>query len=134
MDNMKAIEPPDKQKDRPEFQVGDTVKVYLKIIEEGLQRIQAFEGVVIGKKGSGRGESFTVRRISYGEGVERTFPLYAPTIERVEIIRRGKIKRAKLYYLRKKVGKKTAIEEKIEPASKAKESERNEDFIGRGES
>lgn len=132
MDKIKAIEPPDKQKDMPGFQVGDTVKVYLKIIEEGVQRIQAFEGMVIGKKGAGRGESFTVRRISYGEGVERTFPLYAPTIERVEIIRRGKIKRAKLYYLRKKIGKRTAIEEKIEPASQAEESERNEDFTGRG--
>lgn len=130
MDKMKAVESKHKQKDIPKFQTGDTVKVYLKIMEEGIQRIQVFEGIVIGKRGSGPRESFTVRRISYGEGVERTFPLHAPTIERVEVIRRGKTKRAKLYYLRKKVGKKTAIEEKIEPVLKKEES----NLIGKGES
>lgn len=122
MSKMEAVESKHKKKDIPKFSVGDTVRIYLKIVEEGVQRIQAFEGIVIGKRGSGIRESFTIRRISYGEGVERTFPLHAPTIEKVEVIKRGKTKRAKLYYLRKKVGKKTAVEEKIGPASETEES------------
>lgn len=114
---MRALESKYKRKGMPRFSAGDTVRVYLKITEEGVQRIQAFEGIVIGKKGSGLRESFMVRRISYGEGVERTFPINAPTIEKVEVIKRGKVRRAKLYYLRKKVGKRTTVEEKIERAS-----------------
>lgn len=117
MDKMETITSMYEKKDIPKFSVGDTVKVYLKIVEEGVQRVQAFEGIVIGKKGSGIRESFAVRRISYGEGVERTFLLHEPAIEKVEVIKRGKVKRAKLYYLRKKVGKKTAVKEKIGPAS-----------------
>lgn len=122
MNKLKAVESKHMKKNKPEFLVGDTVRVYLKIIEEGKQRLQAFEGVVIGKKGSGTKESFTVRRISYGEGLERTFPIHAPTIERVDIVKKGKIKRAKLYYLRKKIGKRTTVEERIGPVSREKES------------
>jgi len=114
MDKMKIIESKYMKKKLPQFAIGDTVKVYLRIVEEGKQRLQAFEGMVIGRRGSGIKESFTVRRISYGEGVERTFPLHAPTIDHVEVIRRGKVKRAKLYYVRKRVGKKTVVEERIE--------------------
>ena len=96
-----------------EFSIGDTVKVYIKIMEEGKQRLQAFEGIVIGRKGAGLRETFTVRRVSYGEGVERTFLLHAPTVDKITVSRRGIVKRAKLYYLRKRVGKKTTVKEKI---------------------
>ncbi len=121
MDKIKAVESKYKKK-VPEFSIGDTVKVYVKIIEEGKQRLQGFEGMVIGRKGSGIRETFTVRRISYGEGVERTFPIHAPTVDRVEVIKHGKVKRAKLYYLRKKIGKKTTVEEKIgEPSPESEE-------------
>lgn len=117
MNKIKAVESKYLKKEAPEFSVGDTVKVYIKITEEGKHRLQAFEGIVIGRKGSGTRESFIVRRISYGEGVERTFLLHAPTIDNVEIIKRGRVKRAKLYYLRKKIGKKTTVEERIGPVS-----------------
>jgi len=113
MTKLKAIESKYMKKDVPKFTVGDTVKVYMKIVEEDKERLQAFEGIVIGKRGRGINETFTVRRISYGEGVERVFPMHAPSIDKVEIVRHGKVKRAKLYYLRKKVGKKTQVEEKI---------------------
>jgi len=121
MNKIKAVESKHMKKEKPKFSIGDTVRVYLKIIEEEKQRLQAFEGIVIGKKGSGIRESFTVRRISYGEGLERTFPIHAPSIDKVEIVKQGKVKRAKLYYLRKKIGKKTKVEEKIGPISKRKE-------------
>ena len=100
------------KKDVPKFNVGDTIQIFLKIKEEDKTRIQMFEGVVISRRGSGISKSFTVRRISYGEGVERTFPLHSPNIERVKVVKKGKPGRAKLYYLRKKIGKKTKIEEK----------------------
>jgi len=118
MSKIKAVESKYLKKEVPQFSIGDTIRVYLKIIEEGKQRLQAFEGIAIGKKGSGTKATFTVRRISYGEGVERTFPLHAPTIDRIEIIKLGKVKRAKLYYLRQKVGKKTKVDEKIGPITK----------------
>ncbi|NQT46334.1 MAG: 50S ribosomal protein L19 [Candidatus Omnitrophica bacterium] len=101
------------KKDVSKFDVGDTVKVHIKISEEGKTRIQIFEGIVIGKKGSGVNEAFTVRRISYGEGVEKKFPLHAPSVAKIEVVRKGHVKRAKLYYLRGKVGKKTRVEERI---------------------
>ena len=95
------------KKEAPKFNVGDTVKVFVKITEEDDKtRLQAFEGIVIRKRGRGISESFTVRRISYGEGVERTFPLHSPSVDKVEVVKPGKVKRAKLYYLRKRVGKK----------------------------
>ena len=116
MDKIRFIEEKYLKKDVPEFNAGDTVRVYMKIVEEGKTRIQAFEGVVIARKGSGTRQVFTVRKISYGEGVERVFQLHAPSIEKIEVIKKGKVRRAKLYYLRKKVGKKTKIKEKAEEA------------------
>ncbi len=95
------------------FSVGDTVRVDVKIVEAGKQRIQPFEGIVIARKGSGKDETFTVRRISYGEGVERIFLVRSPSVEKIEVVRTGKVRRGKLYYLRKKIGKKTRVEEKI---------------------
>jgi len=94
------------KKEIPVFKVGDTVKVWVKIREEDKFRLQAFEGVVIKKRGSGISSSFTVRRISSGEGVERTFPLHSPSVDRVEVMKSSKPRRAKLYYMRKNVGKK----------------------------
>ncbi len=95
----------------PKFSPGDTVKVYFKVIEGSRERIQVFEGTVIKQNGTGLGESFTVRRVSYGVGVERSFPINSPKIEKVEIVRRGRVRRAKLYYLRKLRGKAARIKE-----------------------
>ncbi len=105
------------KKDIPEFRVGDTVDVEVKIVEEGKARAQAFEGIVIARAGSGIGETFTVRKVSYGEGVERVFPLHSPSIEKIELVKKGDVRRAKLYYLKRKVGKATKVDEKIEHAS-----------------
>jgi large subunit ribosomal protein L19 len=115
---IKLVEYAHLKKDIPQFDVGDTVDVLVKIIEEGKARAQTFEGVVIARKGSGLGETFTVRKISYGEGVERVFPLHTPSIERIVVIKRGDVKRAKLYYLKDKVGKGSKVEEKVEHAEK----------------
>ncbi|MCF4096889.1 50S ribosomal protein L19 [Maritalea mediterranea] len=93
----------------PEFSHGDTVKVWVKVREGDKERLQAYEGVVIARSGSGLNESFTVRKISYGEGVERVFPIYSPIIDRIEVLRRGKVRRAKLYYLRERRGKSARI-------------------------
>jgi large subunit ribosomal protein L19 len=113
MDKIKAIEAKYAKKDVPQFSIGDTIKVFIKIIEEDKQRLQGFEGMVIAKKGSGTRETFTLRRVSYGEGLERTFSIHSPGIDKIELIRQGRTRRAKLYYLRKKVGRKTMIKEKI---------------------
>jgi len=111
MDKMKLIDSEYAKKEMPKFNVGDTVKVMVKIPEADKVRLHPFEGVVIAKRGSGVNENFTVRKVSYGEGIERVFPLYSPSIERIEVIRSGKVKRAKLYYLRGKIGKRaTKIE------------------------
>ena len=99
------------RKDLPEFKSGDTVKVMVRIIEGGKERLQAFEGVVIARKGSGIGESFTVRKVSSGIGVHRIFPLHAPTIASIEVLRRGKVRRNKLNYLTKLSGKAARIKE-----------------------
>ena len=96
----------------PEFAPGDTVRVNVKVIEGTRERIQAYEGVCIGRQGSGLNESFTVRKISYGEGVERVFPLHGPMIESVDLVRRGRVRRAKLYYLRGLTGKAARITER----------------------
>jgi len=98
----------------PDFGPGDTVRVNVKVIEGNRERVQAFEGVVIAKKNRGINSSFTVRKISYGEGVERIFPLYSPRIESIEVIRRGRVRRAKLYYLRGRTGKAARIVERRE--------------------
>lgn len=97
--------------DLPEFRPGDTVRVHVKIIEGSRERIQVFEGVVIKRRGSGISETFTVRKVSYGVGVERTFPLHSPKIAQIEVKRRGKVRRAKLYYLRNLRGKAARIKE-----------------------
>lgn len=98
-------------KNIPDFQPGDTVLVNVKVVEGDKTRVQAYEGVCIGRSGRGINESFTVRKISYGEGVERVFPLYSPMIDSIELVRRGKVRRAKLYYLRGLRGKKARISE-----------------------
>lgn len=100
--------------DLPDFRPGDTVKVNVKVVEGNRSRIQAFQGVVIGRQGSGVRETFTVRKISFGVGVERTFPLHTPAIDTVEVVTRGDVRRAKLYYLRSLRGKKAKIKEKRE--------------------
>lgn len=94
------------------FNVGDTVKVFVKVVEGDKERLQPFEGIVIGRSGSGARETFMVRKISFGVGVERIFPLYSPSIDRIEVIKEGSVKRAKLYYLRGKKGKAARIKEK----------------------
>src|SRR6201993_5662892 len=99
-------------KEIPDFQPGDTVVVNVKIVEGERTRVQAYEGVCIGRAGSGINENFTVRKISYGEGVERVFPLYSPLVDSIKIVRRGKVRRAKLYYLRGRRGKAARITEK----------------------
>ena len=101
------------KKEIPLIRVGDTVRVYNKIKEGNRERIQLFEGTVIGKHGGGISETFTVRRVSYGVGVEKTFPIHSPNVEKVEIVRVGKIRRAKLYYLRGRVGKASQVKEQI---------------------
>jgi large subunit ribosomal protein L19 len=98
----------------PEFGPGDTLKVNVRVIEGNRERVQAFEGVCIGRKNAGINSAFTVRKISYGEGVERVFPLYTPKIESIEVIRRGDVRRAKLYYLRGRTGKAARIAEKVQ--------------------
>ena len=104
------IEKPQLNTTRPKFRVGDTVQVFVKISEEGKTRIQMFEGLVIRRKGGGLKGTFTVRRVAFGEGMERTFLLHSPFIEKIRLSRRGKVRRAKLYYLRKKVGKGARIQ------------------------
>lgn len=96
----------------PAFRIGDTVRVHYKVVEGGKERIQPYEGTVISKKGSGISKNVTVRKISYGVGVERIFPLYSPRIDKIEIIKRGRVRRAKLYYLRDRKGKSAKVKEK----------------------
>lgn len=97
----------------PQFNIGDTVKVSCKIKEGARERIQMFEGIVIRKKNGGISETFTVRRVSYGVGVEKTFPLHSPNVVKVEVVRKGKVRRARLYYLRDRVGKAAKVKEKL---------------------
>ncbi len=99
------------RKDLPNFNVGDTVKVFVKVVEGNKERLQAYEGTVIARKNGGIRETFTVRRICYGVGVERTFPLNSPKIDKIEIVRRGRVRRAKLYYLRDRKGKAAKVKE-----------------------
>ena len=114
MDLMQSfIEKNMPEKEAPSVTVGDTVRVHLKVKEGNRERIQVFEGIVTAKTHGGIEETFTARRISYGVGVEKVFPLYSPVIEKVETIRRGKVRRAKLYYLRDRVGKAAKVKEKL---------------------
>ena len=107
MDKIALLHHETLKKSVPPFRIGDLVKVSIKIVEGDRVRLQPFEGLVIGRRGGGINQSFTVRRISYGEGVEKVFPLYSPMIERIEVIKPGSVRRAKLYYLRHRVGKQT---------------------------
>lgn len=113
MDALKTMAASSMKETTPDFSVGDTVRVDVKIREGERERIQAFEGTVIAKKGSGVAETFTVRRVSYGVGVERVFPLHSPNVEAVKVIRYGKVRRSKLYYLRDRVGKAAKVKEQI---------------------
>jgi large subunit ribosomal protein L19 len=106
----------------PEFRPGDTVRVHVRVVEGDKERLQAFQGVVMARKGSGTRETFTVRKISAGIGVERIFPLHAPVVDRIEVLRRGRVRRAKLYYLRDLKGKAARIEERRDEAPAKSES------------
>ena len=111
MDKLRLIDDQNLKKDLPSFKAGDEVKVRLKIPEGDKFRIHTFQGTVLARRGTRMGQTFTVRRVSYGEGVERTFPLHSPAIEKIEVTRKGKVKRAKIFYIRKKVGKAAKIKE-----------------------
>ena len=113
MDALKVITEGMIKEERPHVKVGDVVKVHVKIREGERERIQVFEGTIIATKGSGVSETFTVRRVSYGVGVERVFPVHSPNVAKVELVRSGKARRAKLYYLRDKVGKAAKLKEKM---------------------
>ena len=113
MDALKIIAQDSMKADAPKFNVGDTVKVHVKIAEGDKFRIQIFEGTVIAKKHGGINETFTVRRVAHGCGIERVFPLHAPAVDKVEVVRHGKVRRAKLYYLRDRVGKAAKVKEQI---------------------
>ncbi len=114
MNKVDLVEKARLRDDVPEFWPGDTVKVHVRVVEGTRSRIQVFEGVVIRRQGGGLRETFTVRKVSFGVGVERTFPVHSPVLETIEVTRRGKVRRAKLYYLRDRVGKKARIKEKRE--------------------
>ncbi|NLC68493.1 MAG: 50S ribosomal protein L19 [Clostridiaceae bacterium] len=137
MDLIKAIEQEQVRTDLEKFNIGDYVRVHLKIKEGNRERIQVFEGTVIARRGSGIKETFTVRKVSYGVGVERVLPMHSPKIQKIEIVRKGKVRRAKLYYLRERIGKAARIKEKLqskaagrvteeETAAKPKEQAGNE--------
>ena len=113
MDALKLIAQDSIKSDAPAIEVGDTVKVHVKIREGDKERIQLFEGTVIARKGSGVSETFTVRRVSYGVGVERVFPVHSPNVAKVEVVRHGRVRRSKLYYLRDRVGKAAKVKEQI---------------------
>jgi len=122
MDAIQLVEAAQLKKDRQGFQPGDQVRVQVKVIEGEKERLQVFEGTVIRRRGGGARASFTVRRISYGVGVERTFPLHSPRIDRVEVVRRGRVRRSKLYYLRELAGRAARLKEKravVVPATTA---------------
>jgi large subunit ribosomal protein L19 len=112
MNKTDLVDAPYLRTDLPEFRPGDTVKVHVRVVEAGRERIQVFQGVVIRRQGGGLQETFTVRKISFGVGVERTFPLHSPSIGKLEIVSRGHVRRAKLYYLRERRGKKARIRER----------------------
>lgn len=111
MNDLQTVESAHVRDDIPDFRSGDTVRVDVRVVEGGRERIQAFEGVVIARNGSGTRASFTVRKISFGVGVERVFPVHAPIVSKIEVTRRGDVRRSKLYYLRDRVGKSARIKE-----------------------
>lgn len=113
MDALKTIAASSVKSEIPEFSIGDTVKISVNIREGERERIQMFEGTVIARKGSGVAETFTVRRVSYGVGVERVFPVHSPNVKDIQVVRHGKVRRSKLYYLRERVGKAAKVKEEI---------------------
>jgi large subunit ribosomal protein L19 len=127
MNKIDIIEKPRLRDDLPEFRPGDTVKVHVRVVEAGRERIQVFQGVVIRRSGGGLRETFTVRKISFGVGVERTFPVHSPSIAKLEIVQKGRVRRAKLYYLRELRGKRARIRERRDaipaPAAPSNEPE-----------
>ena len=110
---IRSIEKAQLRTDLPTFGIGDTVRVFVKVVEGSRERLQAFEGTVMAKRNGGIRETFTVRRVSYGIGVERTFPLHSPRVDHLVVVRKGKVRRAKLYYLRDRVGKSSKVKELI---------------------
>jgi large subunit ribosomal protein L19 len=114
MNKVDLVEKPRLREDLPDFRPGDTVRVHARVAEAGRERIQVFQGVVIRRRGGGLRETFTARKVSFGVGVERTFPLHSPTIARIELVTRGRVRRAKLYYLRERRGKSARIRERRE--------------------
>jgi large subunit ribosomal protein L19 len=123
MSQLLEIERAFLRREVPEFKPGDTVRVQVKVVEGDKERLQAFQGVVIARKGSGTREMFTVRKISAGVGVERIFPLHAPVVDQIEVLRRGRVRRAKLYYLRELRGKAARIEERRDERVPAREGQ-----------
>jgi len=111
MDYIKMLEQEQMKNDIPDFRPGDTVRVDVKIVEGGKERIQAFEGVVIKRRGSGLSETYTVRRVAYGVAVERCFPVHSPRVDKITVVRQGRVRRAKLYYMRDRFGKAARIKE-----------------------
>jgi large subunit ribosomal protein L19 len=116
MQTTDAVERGQLRDDLPDFRPGDTVKVHVRVVEGSRERIQVFQGFVLRRQGGGLRETFTVRKVSFGVGVERTFPVHSPSIARVELVSRGDVRRAKLYYLRERIGKAAKIKEKRSPA------------------
>lgn len=116
MEFMKMVEAQHLKPQVPEFRPGDTVKVHVRVLEGDKERLQAFEGIVMRRRASGTGSTFTVRRVTYGVGVERTFPLHSPMIDKIELVRRGRVRRARLYYLRQLRGKAARIKERRSPS------------------
>lgn len=112
MDPIKTLEAQQMRTDLPEFRPGDTVRVMFKVVEGGRERVQPFEGIVLKRQGSGLSETFTVRRVSYGVGVERTFPLHSPRLESLVVLRSGRVRRSRLYYLRERIGKAARVKER----------------------
>lgn len=113
MDALKVMAQDCIKEQKPELSIGSTVRVYVKIREGERERVQMFEGTIIAKRGSGVSETFTVRRVSYGVGIERVFPVHSPNVEKVELVRNGRVRRSKLYYLRDRVGKAAKVKEKL---------------------
>ena len=123
MNVIQAIEAEQMKENQPDFRIGDTIKVHVKIVEGQTERIQIFEGVCIAKRNSGIRKTFTVRKISYGVGVERVFPLHSPRVDKIEIVRPGRVRRSKLYYLRDRFGKAAKVRELIKKKQSVSETE-----------
>lgn len=130
MNRADLVEKPRLREDLPDFRPGDTVRVHVRVAEAGRERIQVFLGVVIRRQGGGLRETFTVRKISFGVGVERTFPLHSPTIAKIEVVTQGHVRRAKLYYLRELRGKRARIRERREPVPARRASRPNAEGDG----